>query len=80
MQVARFVRTSGLLLALGLAGLVSGCGLESQSPLDQQRQNQIKESKKTAHRQSTEDSKRARQEAKQTGAMRKGARRGPVGG
>jgi hypothetical protein len=71
MQLARFVRTLGLLLMLGLAGSGGGCGLGSQAPSDQERQNQIRELKKTAHQQA---------EAKQQGAaMRKVARRARAG-
>jgi hypothetical protein len=78
MQLARFVRMLGLLLMLGLAGSGGGCGLGSQAAVDEQRQEQIRESKKTVHRQ--EDSKRAKESAKQQGAMRRGARRGTAGG
>jgi hypothetical protein len=80
MQLARSVRTLGLLLLLGLAGSGGGCGLGSQAAVDQGRQEQIRESKKTAHRQRNEDSRKAGESAKQQGAMRRGARRGPAGG
>src|SRR5262249_15213197 len=81
MRVARFVRTLGLLLVLGLAGAGSGCGVGSTATVDQERENLIRESKKTAHRQLTEDAKRARNDAKQQGAQqRKNAHRGPTGG
>ena len=80
MRVARFVRTLGLLLGLGLAGAGGGCGPGSQAPIDQGRQDQIRESKKSAHRQIREDGKKAQEEAKQKGATRRGAHRGPAGG
>jgi hypothetical protein len=81
MRVIRFVRTSGLLLVLGLAGSGGGCGVGTEVAVDQDRENQIRESKKTAHRQVAEDAKHAQNESKkQQGASRKAAHRGPAGG
>jgi uncharacterized protein HemX len=81
MRVARFVRTLGVLLVLGLAGAGGGCGVGAQAPVDKEREDQIRESKKTAHRQLAEDAKRAQNEGKQQGAMqRKAAHRRPAGG
>jgi hypothetical protein len=73
MPFARYVRTFGCLLVLGLAGFGGGCGLGSQAPVDQQREAQIKASKKAAHQQIQQEA------AKQQGASRKGARRGVPG-
>ena len=81
MRVTRFVRRLGLLLVLGLAGSGGGCGVGSEAPVDQDRENQIRESKKTAHRQITDEAKQAQNEAKkQSGASRKAGRRGATGG
>jgi hypothetical protein len=79
MQLARIVRTFGLLLVLGLAGSGSGCGPGSASPHSQEQSNRIKESKKTAHRQLKEDIQKGQGAAAPRGAMRKGARRGVSG-
>jgi hypothetical protein len=79
MPLARSVRMLGLLLALGVAGSGGGCGPGSHAPMAKERQDQLRESKKTAHRQIREDAKNAQDAAKQQGAMRKGARRGAAG-
>jgi hypothetical protein len=78
MRLARIVRTLGLVLVLGLIGSGGGCGSGSQGPADQDRQAQIKASKKATHRQIQEDAK-GQGVAAQQGAMRKGARRGVPG-
>jgi len=72
MQLARFVRTSGLLLMLGLAGFVGGCGSGSLPPAEQQKANEVgRESRKKAHQElSTEIQKRQE-------IPRRGGRRGP---
>jgi hypothetical protein len=79
MQLARFVRMFGLLLVLGLAGCVVGCGPGSSSPIPQEESDRIKSSKKTAHKAIQEDAKKAKAAAAGRGAMRKGAHRGAAG-
>ncbi len=69
MRFAHFVRTLGLLLSLGLAGLAGGCSSRSSGPLSKEQSEQIRESKKKAHQQIQQ----------QTGAKRGGANRpGPA--
>jgi hypothetical protein len=74
MRTARLVRTSGLLLVIGLAGSGGGCGVGSQPTVDQEKQVQIRESKKAAHQRIKEDARKGQQ-----GAMPQGARRGAGG-
>ena len=76
MQLARIVRTLGLLLVLGLSGLGGGCGPGSPVPLDREESNQIKESKKNAHARLKEGAKKIQEDLEKQGAMRRGAHRG----
>jgi hypothetical protein len=78
MQLARFVRTLGHLLVLGLAGFGGGCGPQSSAPISQEEGSQIKESKKQAHKQVTEDAQRDLRT--QTTQRRAAQHRGPGGG
>jgi hypothetical protein len=73
MQLARFVRSLGVVLVLGIAGFGGGCGPGSQGPTGQERQVQIRGSKKAAHQQIREDAQGGRRGANQQGALRKGA-------
>ena len=75
MQLARIVRTLGLLLVLGLSGFGGGCGPGSPVPLDREESNQIKESKKNAHARLKEGSKQIQEDLEKQ-AMRRGAHRG----
>jgi hypothetical protein len=75
MQLARFVRRSAVLLVLGLAGFGGGCGSGSATPVDQERENQIKASKKAAHQDLKSDIKKGQDALKQQGASRKDAHR-----
>jgi hypothetical protein len=70
MPLARFVRTLGILLMLGLAGAGAGCGAGSSGPTSQEESERIRESKKKAHQQIKE------QVGKGQGGMN---RRGPAG-
>jgi hypothetical protein len=72
MQCARFVRTLGLLVVLGLAGSGNGCSPGSGAPMSQEESNQIRDSKKTAHNQLKADAKKSQQ----AGTLRRGAHRG----
>jgi hypothetical protein len=80
MRPARFVRTMGLLLALGLAAFGGGCGPGTADPLSREESEQIRESKKSAHQQLKAEAKKVQAEVKrQTAAQKKGAHRGAVG-
>jgi hypothetical protein len=76
MQHARFVRTLGLILMLGLVGFGGGCGPGSPAPMGLEESNLIRESKKNAHVQLKQDAKRIQEDIQKHGAMRKGAHRG----
>jgi hypothetical protein len=72
MRLARFVRTSGLLLMVVLAGFGGGCGPGTQSPTEQAEANKtIKEYHKSVHQELND--------MKKQGAPRRGAPRGPAG-
>jgi hypothetical protein len=70
MQRARFVRTLGLLLVLGLAGFGGGCDLGSPAPMSQEGSNQIRESKKNTHAQVKADAQKTQGDIQRRGAHR----------
>jgi hypothetical protein len=53
MQLTRFIRTSGLLLVIGLAGLGGGCGPGTPGPTEKEQQTDkaTRENMKKAHQQ-----------------------------
>ncbi|HKI18745.1 MAG TPA: hypothetical protein VKA15_12740 [Isosphaeraceae bacterium] len=74
MQLERFVRTSGLLLVLGLAGLAGGCGPGTQQgPTNQEEANEIIRKEHKESHQLKADAKKIQ------GASRKGEHRGQGG-
>ena len=70
MQCARFSRTLGLLLVLGLAGFGGGCDLGSPAPMSQEESKQIRESKKNAHAQVKADAQKTQEVVQRRGAHR----------
>ncbi len=76
MQLARTVSTSVLLLVLSLAGFVAGCDSGLPVPIPPAEDQQIRESKKQAHREVMEDAKNTDAATKNVGAGKKGAHRG----
>ncbi len=79
MQLARFVRRLGFLLVLGLTGFGGGCGLGSPGPVDQERENAIKASKKSAHQELKLTVMKGQDALKQQGTSKKDAHRRGAG-
>jgi hypothetical protein len=76
MLPARFARTLGLILALGLPILGVGCGPGSGAT-DPAKAEQIRESKKASHQEARANAKKAQEDLrKQQSLQRKGMRRG----
>jgi hypothetical protein len=76
MQSARFVGTLGLLLVIGLAGLVAGCGAGGESkegggPTDPQAAKVIEDSKRQLYKEEKQKSKAARRGGSVEGARSK---------
>jgi hypothetical protein len=75
MQLERSMRTLGLLAVLGLGG---ACSPGSQSTVTE-KADQIRESKKEAHKQAQADARKTQTDLKrQQSAQRKGLHRGPA--
>jgi hypothetical protein len=80
MQLARFVQTLGLSLALGLAGLAGGCGPAALSPTDQQKVEEIGKQERAGRHQELKAVQKTQADAKKDqGAGRKAAHRGQAG-
>ena len=80
MRLARFVRTFGLLLVLGMAGFGSGCGQGSSTPISREEDTQIRESKKQVHRQGRGDARKAQEDLKTQSTQKRAAQRAPGDG
>jgi hypothetical protein len=77
MQCARFIRTLGLVLVLGLVGFGGGCGPESRTPAEQEKANEVtRQARKGTHQQLDADLKKAREASKEPGDTRKAAHAG----
>ena len=78
MQLGTCLRTLGLLALLALAGVGDGCDAGSRA-LDQQKSDQVRESKRTVHQQAKADARRNQADAKrQPSAQKKGVHSGPA--
>ena len=78
MQLERCLRTLGLLALLGLAGFGGACSPGSQYT-EQQKTDQIRESKKAAHKQAQGGARKTQTDLKrQQVAQRKGRHGGPA--
>jgi hypothetical protein len=62
MQLARFVRTLGLLLVLGLAGFGGGCGPGTPTAADQQKAEEIGKDHRGRHEELKAAAKKAQAE------------------
>jgi hypothetical protein len=67
MQLARFGRTLGLLLVLGLVGFGGGCGPGSSTPVSKEDSQKIKQTHSGIHQQLKEDAKKNQAELRKQG-------------